>query len=541
VAGSSQRVFELNWPGRQHLRKSNIPLLKFHLGSPSQAANGKFFDVRVDFGAGSFFGNIDDVLNYKNKYVPSAPALFSDKLTDNFLIKDEVASGRTQSNEDLVKYRKWQFEGEVLEYAIHGWYRWVDWKPDTWNNIFRVTYQPLRFQNNANYIGDRDLTVWNGPGYVHFTTSTYQQNYGDNWNVVQNIDYRNDLAEGKWIYIYFGYSRLRQSAFGYLKFADREATVKFDGIRHQIAKEFHVFIGKDNWHSGTNGYLKDWHFHTGKDSYRESGLETFYNKRTAFKLRTEFNTPQHLASTTYVQAELEHTKNYLVEVPSTDLQNVVEYSYSFYHKFTWLAGTTDLGRLRSWWHCLAGFTENPSYAGTSWGDRNLAIFFIYWGASVGFHATTYDYNCNRDCGNYWKNFEGNNMFDIQNSWTKVYMGYSHEKRSAFAYFNFERTGKTFYMEWPGILHNNPLQRLTFIAGGLPNQYHPAPGYYADIRVHWKSGAYISNVKDVEAYFNTATVYPKNFGKLEKTLYPLIDDKPFALGRNDGTRRFTEVE
>jgi len=48
------------------------------------------------------------------------------------------------------------------------------------------------------------------------------------------------------------------------------------------------------------------------------------------------------------------------------------------------------------------------------------------------------------------------------------------------------------MEWPGIQHDN-LSRLSFIAGGLPNQYHPAPGYYADIRVYWRDGAYIYNL------------------------------------------------
>lgn len=130
-------------------------------------------------------------------------------MTDNELLKNgEIGVGRTQSNDDLINNRRYEFGGEQLQYGIYGWYKWVDWKPDTWNNIFRVTYQPLRFQNNAHYIGDRTLTVWNGPGYVHFTTSTYESNYGDNWNVVQNIDYRNDLAESKWVFIYYAYNRV---------------------------------------------------------------------------------------------------------------------------------------------------------------------------------------------------------------------------------------------------------------------------------------------------------------------------------------------
>jgi hypothetical protein len=167
-----------------------------------------------------------------------------------------------------------------------------------------------------------------------------------------------------------------------------------------------------------------------------------------------------------------------------------------------------MGRLRSWWHSLSGFSEFDSYAGAGWGERNLAIFFLYWGHSVGFHVTTYDYHCNRDCGNYWKNAEGNTMKDIQNSWTRVYMGYSHLKRAAYAYFQFERTGKVMQLEWTGILHKHPLNRLVFSLGGLPNQYHGAPGYFTDVRLRWKKGAFISNVQDIEKYFQTASPIPQ---------------------------------
>lgn len=93
--------------------------------------------------------------------------------------KEGIWVGRTQSMEDLKADRRFKFGGSALEYAVYGWFRWIDWKPDTWNNLFRVTYQPERFQNNAHYIGDRDLCVWVGPGYLHYTTSTYQVNHGD--------------------------------------------------------------------------------------------------------------------------------------------------------------------------------------------------------------------------------------------------------------------------------------------------------------------------------------------------------------------------
>lgn len=59
----SNKYFELSWPGRQHLKKPSA--LKFQLGANADFnANGRFFDVRVDYGPGSYFGNLEDVQAY---------------------------------------------------------------------------------------------------------------------------------------------------------------------------------------------------------------------------------------------------------------------------------------------------------------------------------------------------------------------------------------------------------------------------------------------------------------------------------------------
>lgn len=63
--GMDKKYFELMWPGRRHTKKPGF--LKFHLGSDGDwAANGKFFDVRVDYGKGSYFGNLEDIQAYKD-------------------------------------------------------------------------------------------------------------------------------------------------------------------------------------------------------------------------------------------------------------------------------------------------------------------------------------------------------------------------------------------------------------------------------------------------------------------------------------------
>jgi hypothetical protein len=271
--GLTGKTYELAWPGRQHFKKAQP--LRFFLGGSAgyNSANGRYFDARVDYGKGSYFGNLDDVLAYKEKFVPTPPQVYQTKKHDVELIGDDaVWVGRTQNLDDLKAERRWKFGGDALEYSIYGWFQWNDWKPDTWNNLFRVTYQREALQNNANNIGDRDLCVWVGPGYLHYTTSTYEVNHGDNWNVVGNIDFKSDVAEEKWIFVYFGYNRATHTAFGYVKFPDREGSVKFEKIRHQVAGEMWVYLGRDLWHAGINGKMRNWVYSSGPGSYQESDL-----------------------------------------------------------------------------------------------------------------------------------------------------------------------------------------------------------------------------------------------------------------------------
>jgi hypothetical protein len=151
--------------------------------------------------------------------------------------------------------------------------------------------------------------VWNGPGYVHFTTSTYQHNHGDNWNVVGNIDFKSDLAAGNWIYIYFGYNRNSKSCSAYLKFPDRENTLRFDNIRHMTPRLFKVYLGKDQWHSGTNGVIRDFRFAYGPGSYRETDFDQLHSVQQKIKIRTEFTEPNKVQEE-YINYELKHQENF---------------------------------------------------------------------------------------------------------------------------------------------------------------------------------------------------------------------------------------
>lgn len=191
---------------------------------------------------------------------------------------------------------------------------------------------------------------------------------------------------------------------------------------------------------------------------------------------------------------------------------------------------------------MSGFTEKQTYDDASAGGMTLVMIFKSLADSVGFLGASYDINCNDGCLAI-KKAEGLDLTHVQNSWTRVYMGYSHARRAAFAYISVEKSGRVFTMEWPGILHNQPMQRLELILGGLRGaNYLAAPGYYADIRTSWKDGAFLGSSACVEAYFAAQSPKPQTFSKLKEqtsNLYEVVDDRPLSVGRNDANRRFSE--
>ena len=66
IGSGNLNFYEVEFPGREHL--SSPPGLKFTVGGAEGCVNpnGKFFDVRVDYGPGAYIGNPDELEAYKN-------------------------------------------------------------------------------------------------------------------------------------------------------------------------------------------------------------------------------------------------------------------------------------------------------------------------------------------------------------------------------------------------------------------------------------------------------------------------------------------
>jgi hypothetical protein len=69
-------------------------------------------------------------------------------------------------------------------------------------------------------------------------------------NKWQNVNYEDDLES--WFFVYFGYSHADQRAAAYIKFADHEHQLNWDGIRHFKPYNLRFYLGKDPYYAACN-------------------------------------------------------------------------------------------------------------------------------------------------------------------------------------------------------------------------------------------------------------------------------------------------
>lgn len=125
------------------------------------------------------------------KFVPKPPMVYTTAFKDNTLLTDDIWVGCAQPNADLEAERLFKFQNkdDVLEYAIHGWFRWIGMKSYTWQSLFRVTTSPENMAGDMNYEGDRTMAMMHGPAYINVANSHYGSTAGDNWNYIKNWEY----------------------------------------------------------------------------------------------------------------------------------------------------------------------------------------------------------------------------------------------------------------------------------------------------------------------------------------------------------------
>lgn len=157
------------------------------------------------------------------------------------------------------------------EYAVWGWAQWASTpEKQAWHNIFRISDHKEPIGDNIGKLGDRNLAVWVGAGFIHFTCYTFGFMAGDNVNQWKNVNYEDDLES--WFFIYYGYSHVNKKVIAYIKFTDHEHLVEFDATRHFVPFNLKFYLGRDPWHAGFNGKMKGWNFAYGKGAYMASGF-----------------------------------------------------------------------------------------------------------------------------------------------------------------------------------------------------------------------------------------------------------------------------
>lgn len=61
----------------------------------------------------------------------------------------------------------------ATEYSASGWLRWEPTAIPPWYIVWRFTNLPKGTNNNAGYLGDRDLTIFKHEAFYHVTTYKY--------------------------------------------------------------------------------------------------------------------------------------------------------------------------------------------------------------------------------------------------------------------------------------------------------------------------------------------------------------------------------
>lgn len=166
-------------------------------------------------------------------------------------VNDEVK--HVKEEEVLMEAMEFEEYDGVSEYSVSGWVKWVEpAKPSPWTSVCRLSVVREDQITNLNNPGDRTLVLLKGSGFYHFSTySCSDQENTCEKNVVKNIDYAEYL--NYWTYLYFGYSKSKKEAYGFIRFKLRDNNVLFTGIGHFVPTIFSFWLQKDKYYPGYNG------------------------------------------------------------------------------------------------------------------------------------------------------------------------------------------------------------------------------------------------------------------------------------------------
>ncbi|CAD8058815.1 unnamed protein product [Paramecium sonneborni] len=494
------------------------------------AYNGQFAGIVFSIGEGIFLQNETDLERLLDKL--KKPNDYSLKLSTRDIIGKPKQSFVAQETifEDVPL---------VGQYSWSGWFKWKQMGQQfPWYLMVRLAI--IKNTSDIKLLGDRTLMAFMGQGYIHFTTYSYKNIYGEGTpNIWQNINH--DGEHIQWHFVYFGYSRQQRLAYGRIQFDDRIESVSFKETNHFIPNSFALTIGKDKWFNQYNGDIGFFKFNTGEASFQMDNYDKVQNDIFGFKIgrlstiNPNKPSPEELRQHEYFDNSLESDKIIEAEkfknektigivenhyqFPDQDKQRVISdgpidiikppqekvqkegeeiikqdqqqqqnkeqksdweglrfYGYGFYLRLTW----------------------NPQPQDVGMGDRVLSIF--QGQGSYSFH--TLDKPSNNP------NLRTIIPYaDIEGVWTFVYFSYSQVDKKAVAFIKYDDNAELQRRDI--VCNHGEVEYLKLMIGGKQGIYQGFNGQIANYAFKYGKGAYINDFELYKRVLSNRIPHPFN--------------------------------
>lgn len=184
----------------------------------------------------------------------------------------------------------------------------------------------------------------------------------------------------KWFFVYFGYSKDKQTAYVYVKWSDSEDSLTYDKVNHFYAAQFFTHVGRDSFFQGLSGKLGYVNFNLGKGAFKTGndfneakdsfgfsvGVEKLVKKQdVGFK-------PADPEKTGFENAQSQEKP--VVDKTSKSEQPFEEYGYGFWLRFLTVYPERLLAGKNQAWYFVSRLTLHQDYDNIRMGDRVLAIW-----------------------------------------------------------------------------------------------------------------------------------------------------------------------
>ncbi|CAD8162366.1 unnamed protein product [Paramecium octaurelia] len=376
-------------------------------------------------------------------------------------------------------------------YGVGGWYKWVETVQQPEHLAFRITINNQETNKNLE-LGDRTLAVWLSDKQLYtFSTYSYQNMFGvGQSNIVKNIDHKNKHIQ--WHFISFQYIRETRQASGSIIFKDEKIDLKFENVNHYLVPVFRIFIGKDQFYPGFNGYIADFKYVTCQDLYNSqfhpSYMPELANHLTLPIQIPELNSEYHCQISDHTTVHSAYDDIQPIAVVEVTENLIEAYGYSFWLRYlTRYPKPMYQGKTQPWYF-VSRLTNNLKYSDTEKGDRLLGI----WQGQEFYAFFTEDHKNNNQNLNEQIKYD-----DIEGVWTYFHFSYSSTFKKAVGFVKYsdqEPQSVAINADHQAIIY------LKLIIGGSDLSKYPAiNGQFTKATFKIGSAAFIDTIDKLNSY------------------------------------------